>query len=86
MFQSQHINNSEVIGGKMFEKQRAALKEKLVGFQERMDGNSNRAMTIAHKIVKDNEPDKEKEAAFAKAVLGDNYSIQNQEENNKTID
>ena len=70
----------------MFEKQKEVLKEKLEGFKARMENNQSTAMTIAHKIVKDNEPDKEKEAAFAKAVLGDNYSIQNQEENNKTID
>ena len=70
----------------MFEKQRAALKEKLEGLKTRMETNRGTAMTIAHNIVKDNEPDKEKEAAFAKAVLGDNYSIQTQESNQKTID
>ena len=70
----------------MFEEQRAKLKIKLEGFKERMEANKGTAMTIAHKIVKDNEPDKEKEAAFAKAVLGDNYSIQTQESNQKTID
>ena len=64
----------------MFETQRASLKEKLVSFKERMESNRSRAMSIAENITNTaSKPDPVKEVEFAKAVLGDKYSIQTKE-------